>query len=62
VEGVERTNAVVVRGLGQGIGAPRRDLYAIEVNWGRYCYVCRRFEHMACHCRNRERGRTWKEE
>jgi len=62
VEGVERTNAVVVRGLGQDIGAPRRDPYAIEVKWRRNCYACRRFEHMACHCRNRERGRIWKEE
>jgi len=31
IEGVERMNAVVVRGTGQGVGAPpRRDPYAME--------------------------------
>ena len=58
MEGVERTNAVVVRGLGQGIGAPRRDPYAMEVDQGRNCYAYRRFGHLACHCRNRGRGRA----
>jgi len=56
MKGVERTNAVMVRGLGQGVGAPpRRDLYAMEVDWGRNCYACGGFEHMARHCRNRGR-------
>jgi len=33
MEEVERTNTVVVRDVGQGVGAlPRRDLFAIEVN------------------------------
>ena len=58
MEGVERTNTVVVRRLGQGIGALRRDPYAIEVNWERNCYACGRFEHMDHYCRNRERGRA----
>ena len=32
MEGVERTNAVVVRGSGQGMGTPpRRDPYAMDV-------------------------------
>jgi len=31
MEGIERTNAVVVRGQGQEIGAPRRDSYAMKV-------------------------------
>ena len=54
MEGVERTNAVVVRGLGQEMGAsPRRNPYAMEVDHGRNCYACRDFGHMACHCRNR---------
>jgi len=58
MEGVERTNAVVVRGQGQGIGAPRRDTYVMEVDRGRNCYACRGFGHMAHHCRNRgQRGR-----
>ena len=56
--GVERTNAVVVRGQGQGAGIPpRRDPYAMEVDRGRNCYACRGFGHMARHCRNRGRGR-----
>jgi len=59
MEGVEMTNAVVVRGQGQGIGAPsRRDLYAMEVNRGRNCYTCGEFGHMAHYCRNRGRGRA----
>jgi len=32
MEGVERTNAIVVRGQGQDTEAPRRDLYAMEVD------------------------------
>jgi len=59
MEGVERTNVVVVRGLGQGAGQnagvpPRRDPFAMEVDWGRNCYTCGGFGHMARHCRNRE--------
>jgi len=58
MEGVERTNAVVVRGQGQGVGVPpRRDPYAMEVDRRRNCYVCRGFGHMACHCRNGGRER-----
>jgi len=60
MEGVERTNAVVVRGAGQGqsVGVPpRRDPYVMEVDRGRNCYACRGFRHMACHCRNKGRGR-----
>ena len=58
MEGIERTNAVVVRGAGQGAGVPsRRDPFAMEVDRGQNCYACGRFGHMACHCRNRGRGR-----
>ena len=62
MEGVERTNAVVVRGQGQGqgqsVGVPlRRDPYAMEVDRGRNCFACGGFGHMARHCRNRGRGR-----
>ena len=57
MEGVERTNAVVVRGQGQGAGVPlRRDPFAMEVDRGRNCYACGGFGHMARHCRNRGRG------
>ena len=62
MEGVERTNAVVVRGQGikQGVGAPpRRDPFAMEIDRGRNCFACGGFGHMACHCRNRGmRGRV----
>ena len=60
MEGVERTNAVVVRGqgAGQGMGVPLRwDPYAMEVDRGRNCYACGGFGHMARNCRNRGRGR-----
>ena len=45
MEGVERMNAVVVRGLEQEVRQsagvpPRRDPFAIEVDWGRNCYTC----------------------
>jgi len=58
IEGIKRTNAVVVRGQGarQGMGAPLRwDPYAMEVDRGRNCYTCGDFGHMAHHCRNRGR-------
>jgi len=56
MEEIERTNAVMVRGQGQGQGAevpPRRDPYTMEVDKGRNCYACGGFGHMAHHCRNR---------
>jgi len=53
MEKIERMNAVVVRGTGQGVGtSPRRNSYVIEMDWGRNCYTCGGFVHMACHCRN----------
>ena len=55
MEGVERMNAVVVRGSGQeqSMGAPlRQDPFAMEVDRGRNCYACGGFGHMAHHCRN----------
>ena len=53
MEGIERTNTVVVRGAGQGTGAPpRRDPFAMEVDQGRNCYACGGFGHMARNCRN----------
>ena len=60
MEGVERTNAVVVRGpgAGQDAGVPsRRDPFVMEVDQERNCYACRGFGHMACHCRNKGRER-----
>jgi len=62
MEGVERTNAVVMRRqeAGQDMEVPlRRDPYAMEVDRGRNCYACGGFGHMARHCRNRgQRGRV----
>ena len=58
MEGVERTNAVVLRGqgTGQGVGVPPRwDPFAMEVDRGRNCFACRGFGYMAHHCRNRGR-------
>ena len=58
MEGVERTNTVVIRDQGQGVGIPlRRDPFAMEVNRERNCYACGGFRHIACHCRNRGRGK-----
>jgi len=60
MEGVERTNAVVVRGQGQSMGVPpRRDLFAMEIDWGHNCYACGGFGHMTRNCRNRgQRGKV----
>ena len=60
MEGIERMNAVVVRGQGQGVEIPpRRDPFAMEVDRGRNCFACRGFGHMAHNCRNRGmRGRV----
>ena len=60
MEGVERTNAVVVREQGQGAEISlRRDLFAMEVDRGRNCFACGGFGHMARHCRNQgQRGRV----
>jgi len=60
MEGVERTNVVVVRGSEQGAGVPpRRDPFTMEADRGRNCYACGGFGHMACNCRNwGQRGRV----
>ena len=60
MEGIERMNAVVVRGQGQGVGIPPRgNPFAMEIDRGRNCFACGGFGHMAHHCRNRGmRGRV----
>jgi len=60
IEGIGKTNAVVVKGSGvggeQNMGAPpRRDPFAMEVDRSRNCYACGGFGHMARNCRNRGR-------
>jgi len=60
MEGVERTNMVVVRGLGvgqSGGASPRRDPFAMDIDRGRNCYACGGFGHMARNCRNRGQRR-----
>jgi len=57
MEGMERTNVMVVRGSGQGMGASKRDPYVMEMDKRRNCYACGRFGHMARHCRNRGQRR-----
>ena len=58
MEGVERTNVVVVRGQGAGV-PPRQDPFAMDIDRGRNCYACGGFGHMARNCRNRGmRGRV----
>ena len=53
---------VVVRRAEQGAEIPPRwDPYAMEIDWGRNCYACRGFGHIAHHCRNRRRGRVAEE-
>ena len=58
MEGIERMNAVVVRGQGAET-PPRRDPFAMEVDRGRNCFACGGFGHMAHHCKNQGmRGRV----
>ena len=53
MEGIERTNAVVVRGQEQDAEIPpRQDPFAMEVDRRRNCFACRGFGHMAHHYRN----------
>jgi len=59
MEGIERTNVVVVRGQGQDMGIPpRQDPFAMDIDCGRNCYACGGFGHMARHCGNRGRRVT----
>ena len=59
MEGIERTNVVVVRSAGQdAVIPPRRDPFAMEVDRVRNCFACGGFGHMTRHCRNQgQRGR-----
>ena len=54
IEGVKRTNAVVVREQRQeqAMRPPRRDSYVMEVDRVRNCYTCEGFGHMAQYYRN----------
>jgi len=55
IEGVERTNAVVISNPLQGQGdrgEMKRDSNTIEVNSGRNCYSYRGFGYITQNCRN----------
>jgi len=56
MEGVERTNIVVIRNplLEQGRGIIRRNSYVMEINRERNCYSCEGFGHLVQNCRNQE--------
>ena len=58
IEGVEKTNAAMVRPQQQGAGPPQRNLYAMDVDRreNRNCYICGGFEHLARNYRNRGTG------
>ena len=59
MEGVERTNVMMVREQKQEVRTSlRRNPYIIEVDRGKNCYACREFRYMAYYCRNRGRGRV----
>ena len=60
MEGIKRTNAVVMRGAEQGAGVPPRwDPFAMDIDRRRNCCACGGFGHMARHCRNRgQRGKV----
>jgi len=56
MEGIERMNAVVIRGSGQDVEVPPgQNPYAMEIDKRRNCYACGGFRHIARHCRNRGR-------
>ena len=63
MEGIERMNMIVVRGLGVREGQnietfPRQDPFVIEVDRSQNCYACGGFGHIARNCRNwGQRGR-----
>jgi len=54
IEGVERTNVEMLCPQ-QREGIVQRNLYTMEVDRGRNCYICRKFRHIARHCRNKGR-------
>jgi len=58
IEGVERTNVVMVRPQQQGTGFPQKNPYAMNVNRreNRNCYACGGFGHLARNCRNKGMG------
>ena len=61
MEGVERTNVVMVRPQQQGAGFPTRSPYTMDMDRNnRMCYACRSFGHIAKNYRNREGNLNWR--
>ena len=58
MEGIERTNAVMVHSQQQRTGFPQRNSYAINVDRreNRNYYSYRGFRHMVRNCKNRGMG------
>ena len=58
MEGVERTNAAIVRPQQQGTVFSQRNPYAMNINRreNRNCYTCGRFGHLARNYRNKGTG------
>jgi len=54
MEGVERTNVVIVNPNQWTEFMPRQDSYAIDVNCSRNYYSCGGFEHLVRNYRNQE--------
>ena len=56
MEGVKRTNAVMVNSQ-QRVGPPPRNPYTMDIDRSRRnCYTCGGFGHIAKHCKNRRMG------
>ena len=54
IEGVERTNIVMVHPQQQAKLMPRHNLYIMDMNQERNCYSCRGYGHIMKNCRNQE--------
>ena len=54
IEGVERTNIVMVHPQQQAKLMPRHNLYIMDMNHERNCYSCGGYGHIMKNCRNQE--------
>jgi len=54
IEGVERTNTVMVYSQWWAGFVPRCDPYSMDVDCGKNCYSCRKFRYLVKNCRNWE--------
>jgi len=54
MEGVERMNVIIVNPNQWAGFTPRQDSYAIDVNYSRNYYNCRKFEYLVRNYKNQE--------